>query len=132
MTSKEFEIWSLFIIFFKTTNLYTLNKKLWEKYFNLIWKRMKKIIWILRRPKYHQHRIRSEIGILLEIILNAFNKCLTVSFSTQILILAIAPLSFISVSTLYYAARCVIFKKSCNRLPEGIDVHIWYHIHGNN
>ena len=39
----------------------------------------------------------------LEIILNAF-KCLTVSFSTGILILAIAPLSLISVSILYELA----------------------------
>ena len=43
--------------------------------------------------------MRSEIFILLEIILNAF-KCLTASLSTQILILTIAPLLFISVSIL--------------------------------
>ena len=43
--------------------------------------------------------IRSEIGILLEIILNAF-KCLTVSLSTEILILAIAPLPLNSISIL--------------------------------
>ena len=44
-------------------------------------------------------RIRSEIGILLEIILNAFKR-LTVSLSTEILILSIASLSFISVGSL--------------------------------
>ena len=44
-------------------------------------------------------RIRSEIGILLEIILNAF-KHFTVSLSTEILILSIASLSFISVGSL--------------------------------
>ena len=43
--------------------------------------------------------IRGEIGILLEIILNVF-KCLTVSLSTEIFILAIAPLLLISVSIL--------------------------------
>ena len=39
---------------------------------------------------------RSEIAISLEMILNAFKR-FTVSLSTEILILAIAPLSFISV-----------------------------------
>ena len=43
--------------------------------------------------------IRGEIGILLEIILNVF-KCLTVSLSTEILVLAIVPLSLISVRIL--------------------------------
>ena len=44
--------------------------------------------------KYNKHRTRSEVGILLEIILNAF-KCLTVSSSAKIFTLAIAPLLFI-------------------------------------
>ena len=44
--------------------------------------------------------MRSEVGISLEIILNNF-KCLTVSFSTKILILGIATLSLISVSIPY-------------------------------
>ena len=62
--------------------------------------KVKKISEYCRQLKYHQFRIRSEICILLEIILNAF-KCLTVSLSTQILILAIATLSFISVSIIF-------------------------------
>ena len=55
-----------------------------------------KNIWIYRQLNYHQLRIRSEIGISLEIILNAV-KCLTVSLSNEILFLAIVLLSFISV-----------------------------------
>ena len=43
--------------------------------------------------------ITREIGISLEIILNAF-KFLIASISTQILILATVPLSFISVTIL--------------------------------
>ena len=61
--------------------------------------KVKKNIWICKQQKYYQLRIRSEVCISLEIILNDF-KCLTVSLSTEILILAIAPLSLISVSIL--------------------------------
>ena len=43
--------------------------------------------------------IRSEIGISLDIILNAL-KCLTVSLSTEILILAVMQVSLILVSIL--------------------------------
>ena len=64
--------------------------------------KVKKYIWICRQLNY-QIKI-SGISILLEIILNAF-KCLTVSLSTEILILAIAPpISFISISILYKLA----------------------------
>ena len=69
-----------------TLAIYLGHKDL-KKYFKLIWK--KKIIWICRQLKYYQLRIRSEIGISLEITLNAF-KYLTVPLSTEILILAIA------------------------------------------
>ena len=55
--------------------------------------------WIRRQIKYCKLRIRNESGISLEIILNVFKR-LTVSLSTEILILAIAPLSFISVGSL--------------------------------
>ena len=50
----------------------------------------------MQTTKYYKLRIGSEIGILLEFLLNAF-KYLTVSISTEIVILAIAPLLFISV-----------------------------------
>ena len=50
----------------------------------------------MQTTKYYKLRIGSEIGILLEFFLNAF-KYLTVSISTEIVILAIAPLLFISV-----------------------------------
>ena len=58
----------------------------------------KKVFRISRQ--YHQLRIKSEICISLDIILNAF-KFLTASLSTQILTLAIEPLLLISVSILY-------------------------------
>ena len=53
----------------------------------------------MQTTKNNQLRIRNEVGISLEIILNDF-KCLTVSLSTEILILAIVPISVISVSIL--------------------------------
>ena len=69
--------------------------------------------------------IRSEIGILLEIILNAF-KCLTVSLSTEILILAIVQVSLILVSILCELAMLpdvyIYYPLKKNRstlLPEG-------------
>ena len=79
------------------TCMYTIEKT-FEKTFLSSYE-SKKNIWTCRQLKYHQLRIRSEIHMLLEIILNAF-KCLTVSLSTQILILVMAPLSVISVSVL--------------------------------
>ena len=58
------------------------------------------ILWICRQLKHHQLRIRSEIFISQEIILNAFNV-LQYHFDTQIDILAIMSLSFISIKILY-------------------------------
>ena len=84
-------------LFFKTTDLHTLYKKISKNILNSY--KSKKSIRICRQLKYYQFRIRSETSILLEITLNAF-KCLTASFPTEILISAIAPLSFISVSIL--------------------------------
>ena len=85
------------LLFFKTTDLHTLDTKIWKN--NSSSYKSQKNIWINRKLKYYQNRIRSEIGILLEIILNTFEHS-TVSLSTEILILAIAPLSFISVGIL--------------------------------
>ena len=120
------------LLFFKTTDLCTLDKKVWE---NVLSSYERKKFWICRQLKYYQLRIKSEIGILLEIIRHAF-KCLTVPLSTEILILTIALLSFISLSILWtcYAVRCVTFycslrKKTSTLLPEGTDVHIWKHIY---
>ena len=53
----------------------------------------------MQTTKYYKLRIGSEIGILVEFILNAFKR-LTVSMSTEIVILAIALLLFISVGIL--------------------------------
>ena len=67
--------------------------------------------YIRGQLKYYQHRIRSEIGILLEIILNDV-KYLIVSPSIKIFALAIAPLSFIyNYHSLWicYTARYVHF-----------------------
>ena len=64
-----------------------------KKYFKLIYISYKKIYLNMQTTNILSAGITSEIGISLEIILNAF-KCLTVSLSTEILILAIAPLSF--------------------------------------
>ena len=92
--SKKFKFcqWKLYLLFIgcyfsKQLTLYTLDTKIWKN----IWSsyKSKKIIWICRQLKYYQLRIRSEIGISLEITLNAF-KYLTVPFSTEILVLAIA------------------------------------------
>ena len=85
------------LLFFKTTDLHTLDTKIWKN--NSSSYKSQKNIWINRKLKYYQNRIRSEIGILLEIILNTFEHS-TVSLSSEILILAIAPLSFISVGIL--------------------------------
>ena len=121
------------LLFFKTTNPICLGQKYLEKHFKLIWK--KKKVWTCRQLKYYQLRIRSEIGILLEIILNAF-KCLTVSLSTEILILAIAPLSFISVSILCELAKLpdvyILLspqEEEVHPSSWGTDAHIWKHIH---
>ena len=56
-------------------------------------------------------------------------------FDTQILILAIVTLLFISVSILVNLLCCQMCtfysplrKNRCTVLPEGTDVHIWQHI----
>ena len=97
------------LLFFKITDPIYLGHKDLKKHFKLIWS--KKKIWICKQLKYYQLRIRSEIGNLLEIILNAF-KCLTISLSTEILILAnsatFVDFSYYPLWTCY-AARCVHF-----------------------
>ena len=84
-------------------------------------------IWICTQLKYYQLKIRSEIGILLEIILNAF-KYLTVSLSTKILILDIVPLSFISVSILYkFSMLPDVYILLC---PQEEEVHVLFFLRG--
>ena len=65
----------------------------------------------MQTTKYYKLRIGSEIGILLEFFLNAF-KCLTVSISTEIVILAIAPLLFISVG-IFFAVGNLLYCQMC-------------------
>ena len=57
------------LLFFISTELYTLITKIWKK------KQLK--LMKVNTKKYHQHRIKSETGISPEIILNVF-KCLAV------------------------------------------------------
>ena len=65
----------------------------------------------MQTTKYYKLRIGSEIGILLEFFLNAF-KYLTVSISTEIVILAIAPLLFISVG-IFCAVGNLLYCQMC-------------------
>ena len=95
VTFNENYIYCWYAIIFQNNCPVYVGHKSSKKHFKLIWKDLSDCIY--RQLNCHQHRIRSETGISLEIILNVF-KCLAVSLSTQIFILAIAPLSFISVS----------------------------------
>ena len=85
----------------------------------------------MQTTKYYKLRIGSEIGILLEFFLNAF-KCLTVSISTEIVILAkrhfylFQLASSVQLATCY-TARCVRFSIPSGKM--GTDLHIWKHIH---
>ena len=72
------------LLFFKTTDLYTLDTKIWKNILSSF--ESKKNIWICRQLECYPLRIWSESDMSLEIILNVF-KCLTVSLSTEILIL---------------------------------------------
>ena len=94
ISSKKFKVcqcklYLLFIscYFSEQLTLYTLDTKIWKNILSSY--ESKKIIWICRQLKYYQLRIRSEISITLEITLNVF-KYLTVTLSTEILILAVA------------------------------------------
>ena len=77
--------------------LYTLDTQIWKNILSSC--ESTKNIGICKQLKYYQLRIRSEVGISLEIILNGF-KCLTVSLFVEILVLGIAPLLMISGSIL--------------------------------
>ena len=61
-------------LFFNTTDLHSLDLNIWQnKYFMFVKVNIKNFSeYICRQLKHHQHSIRSEIGILLEIVLNAF------------------------------------------------------------
>ena len=61
------------LLLFKTTDLYTFDKKIWKNILSSY--ESEKKFWIRRKLKYHQIRIRSEISISLEIILIVFNVC---------------------------------------------------------
>ena len=99
-------------VIFQSKWLVYLEHKDSKKHFKLIIANIKNFSECnCRQLKYHQHRIRSETGVLREIIVSTF-KCLTVSSSTEILTLVIASLSFIySKHPLWicYAAKCAHF-----------------------
>ena len=79
--------------------------------------------------KYYQLTVKSEIGILLEIILNAF-KCLTVSLSTETFVLAMVQLLLISVSILCGLAMLPdVYILLFPQEEEGTVVQIWKYIH---
>ena len=91
--------------------------------------------YIFRQLKSHQHKIKSKIGISLEIALNVF-KCLIVSlFPIKFLIwqqhhfcLFQLPSCF-SVNLLWCTFYCVPRKKRCTLPSEGTDVHIQQYNH---
>ena len=113
------------LLFFKTTELYTLNTKIWKNILSPHESLKKLSEYACKQLKYYQLRIRSEIGYSLEIVLNDF-KCLTVSLPTEILILAIVPLMLASSVNLLCCQICTLLSPL---LPEGTDAHIWKHIH---
>ena len=88
------------LLFFKSTDLYTMDTKIWLHVLSS-WKQLLKELskYIFRELNYHQHKIRREISISVEIITNTF-KCLTASFSVKTFTLAIASLFIILVSIL--------------------------------
>ena len=117
------------LFFFKTTDLYTLSTKTWKNILST-YESKKNSQYACKQLKNYQLRI-NEIGVSLEIILNAF-KCLTVSLSFEMLILAIALFSFILVSILRELAMLPdvyillsLRKKRWTFLAEETDIHIW-------
>ena len=117
------------LFFFKTTDLYTLSTKTWKNILST-YESKKNSQYACKQLKNYQLRI-NEIGVSLEIILNAF-KCLTVSLSFEMLILAIALFSFILVSILCELAMLPdvyivlsLRKKRWTFLAEEKDIHIW-------
>ena len=126
---KKIRNWSLLIkiistfpmvLFFKTTDLHNVYIP---------------ILWICRQLKHHQLRIRKEIFISLEIILNAFNvwqyhfplkSLFWLKHHFFIFQLASSVnLLCCQMCTFYSPLR----KKICTLPPDGTDVHIWQHIH---
>ena len=121
--------------FLKTAELNVhLGHKDSKTHFTLIWK-LKKEIWICRQPKYHQLRMKSEICISLEIILNAFNvwqyhvplKSLFRLWHHCRLFQLVPSVNLLccQMCTFY----CPLRIKRSTLLPEGASAHIWKHIH---
>ena len=115
-----------------------LATKIWKNIFS--WKEILKNLseYICRQLKYHQCRIRGKTGIWLEIILNVFKY--SVTCSTKILTLVIAPFLLISVDalckfTMVPSVNILLFpqeeyvRKKRYTLPQRAYVHIWQHIH---
>ena len=66
------------LLYLQKTDLYILNTKMWRKKFKVTKVNKNFSKYMYRKLKYHLHWVRSEIGILLEIILNV-SECLTLS-----------------------------------------------------
>ena len=123
--------WKLYLLFISCYFLkqltYTLDTKTWKNLFSSY--KSKKNIWMWWELKYYQLTVKSEIGILLEIILNAF-KCLTVSLSTETFVLAMVQLLWISVSILCELAMLPdVYILLFPQEEEGTVVQIWKYIH---
>ena len=124
---KKLRNWSLLmkiiftvpkVLFFKTTDLYTVY-----------------LFWISRQLKHHKRRIRSEISILLEVILNAFNVW-QYHFRPKFLFWLLRRFylfQFAFTVNLLFCYMCTFYwplrKKRCTILPVGTNVHVCQHIH---
>ena len=87
------------VLFLKKHLCLPLSQR-FEKTFDLENKLKHLSEYICRQLKYHQHRIRSETGMSLEIILDVFKWPIVSLVPLKILILAIAPHFFILVGIL--------------------------------
>ena len=112
------------LLFFKTTDLYTLDTKTWKNILSSY--ESKKHIWICRQLEFHQLGW-SDILILLEMILSALNVW-QYHLPSQILILAVAPLLFISVSILCELAMLPGVYILLSSLEEQMHSSSWEHI----
>ena len=87
-----------------------------------------------RQLRYYQRMVRSEIRILLEIVLN-ISKCLTVSCPTKFLLrqwhqfcLFQLAYSMNLVCSQMCTFFCPLWKRRFSLLPAGTHIHIWQHI----
>ena len=120
------------LLFFETTDLYSLDTA-FKEYFKLVKVNINFSEYICIQWKY-QHRIRCEIRILLEIILNFF-ECwqylLPLKYfgnSTTFVYWQLA--SFVNLPCCQICTfSCPLRKKRRILLTQWTDTYIWQHIH---